>query len=257
MVDTDDFYKNVDVKFEGDNRIGHVNVAEGYSKLLQGSLDYIMQRLPDCGAFKLPGHIYFSNRESIVVRWEDELRTNSYHLQPQYLEQLKSASERLVNYLRTDPPVYSSDPEALEARDWTLRMWKMYHETPDYPVGVSVPLTDKDELSFTGYIIDIVADGRIQFRSDDCIRGIICHEIVEFTTKWNVWQEHKNEIKKRGDLEQVLRKYLKSGYYPLGKERFEHEEIVNREIKRLGFEKEIEAVENKPFSLDHLSRPSS
>ena len=54
------------------------------------------------------------------------------------------------------------------------------------------------------------------FRKSDYVKGVICHEIIEFTTKWNVWQEHKGEIKKPEDVNQVLRKYLKADniFYP-------------------------------------------
>ena len=56
-------------------------------------------------------------------------------------------------------------------------------------------------------------------------------------------RKHKGEIKKPEDVNQVLRKYLKSGYYPPSKEYAEHEVIVNREAKRLGFDKEIAVME--------------
>ena len=62
----------------------------------------------------------------------------------------------------------------------------------DYADGYSVPvvlLCDEDGLTVIGYIIDIVIDPRLMFRYDDYVKGVICHEIIEFTTKLNVWQE--------------------------------------------------------------------
>ena len=38
-------------------------------------------------------------------------------------------------------------------------------------------------------IIDIVIDLRMLFRSDDYVKGVIAHEIIEFSTKYNVWKE--------------------------------------------------------------------
>ena len=61
-----------------------------------------------------------------------------------------------------------------------------------FPDGVSVPDVKTEFLkskSFrhVGFIIDIVIDLRMLFRSNDYVKGVIAHEIIEFSTKYNVW----------------------------------------------------------------------
>ena len=114
----------------------------------------------------------------------------------------------------------------------------------------------KKSTRLLGFIIDIVVDARMTFRKDDYVKGIIAHEIIEFSTKYNVWKEHLDEIKEPEDFNKLVRKYLKSGYFPPSKEYDEHEEIVNKETKRLGFEKEISIMEKREITTENFRSPS-
>ena len=63
---------------------------------------------------------------------------------------------------------------------------------------VALPqLSEKKITSLVmGCIIDIVIDRHTVFIPDDYQKGVIVHEIVEFTTKGAALKEHKDEIKK-------------------------------------------------------------
>ena len=236
MVSTKKFYQNVDVTFEG-----VIPESDVLRKSLSDQLDVIVQRLPDEDVFNAHGHIYFSFPAEIIERWEHNppsILGIEAVPDPRYLELMKWIDNQLwgLRNIQDSDALY----DALLSIDWS--------KSPD---GYCVPAAGwnrkKNCLKDIGYIIDIVIDFRTMYRHPDYVKGVICHEIAEFTTKWNVLQEHKREIKKIADVDNVLRKYLKSGYLPPSKEYAEHEEIVNREAKRLGFEKEIAVMEKQEF----------
>ena len=209
------------VKFEG-------NYANGVKKFLQEMLDDIRQRLPDEDAFKTTGTIFFSSPEEILKR-----RENSSHLLP-YTEKMKELDEKLkLTAKQCGTDLVCTAKNLFES---------------DFPDGVSVPDVNSEffknkSLRHIGFTIDIVVDERMLFRRDEYVKGVIVHEIIEFSTKFNVWKEHLDEIKEQADVNKLVRKYLKSGYFPPSKEYDEHEEIVNNEANRLGFEKEISIME--------------
>ena len=236
-MDLKEFYENVDVTFEGTIE-GMGEIAVGYKKWLSGLLDDIVQRLPD---EYLPKdiHIYFSTLEKIIERWEDPENPNRDRVEPRYLESIKRADKQWKNLAGM-----IKNPKDL---------FKAWSEMPNFENGCSTPtFRNVDGSLVIGCIIDIVIDRHTVFRSDDYVKGVIIHEIVEFTTKGAVWKEHKDEIKKVEDIIKVIKKYLKSGYYPPSKEYAEHEEIVNREVKRLGFEKEVAVIEKGDITTDNI-----
>ena len=233
MASKKEFYQLVDVTFEGTIE-GMGKIADGYKKWLFDLLDDIAQRLPDDIMMPKNIHIYFSTLEKIIERWEDPENPNRDRVEPRYLESIKRADKQWKNLAG----IIKNPKDLFEA--WS--------EMPNFENGCSTPtFRNVDGLLIIGCIIDIVIDFRTMYRHPDYVKGVICHEIAEFTTKWNVLQEHKREIKKIADVKNVLRKYLKSGYLPPSKEYAEHEEIVNREAKRLGFEKEIAVMEKHEF----------
>jgi hypothetical protein len=232
LIDPAQFYDQVDVIFEG-----VMPESDDVRKHLSDDLAVIVQLLPDEDAFKAPGTIYFSFPEEIIERWEHNppsILGEEAPVDPRYLEMMKRTDKKL----RSLTNIQDSDAlyDALRSIDW--------NGSPD---GYSVPVSQwnrkKNRLESFGYVIDIVIDLRTIYRHPDYVKGVICHELVEFSTKWNVLREHKHEIKKFSDVKHVIRKYLKSGYMPPSKQYYEHEEIVNREAKRLGFEKYIAVME--------------
>ena len=94
------------------------------------------------------------------------------------------------------------------------------------------------------YVINILLDYRLAIRDENYMMGVIVHEFAEYTTKYYAVHNHLDEIKKPEDVVTVIKKYTKSGTAGTA-EYDEHEKIVNMEAKRLGYEKEIDAMLRK------------
>ena len=95
------------------------------------------------------------------------------------------------------------------------------------------------------YIITIIVDD-LDSRTDDYIKGLIVHELSEFSYPFRMYMENWDSLKKmkpkaRLIMENRLTKVMFDE--PEGKEYQEHETEVNNEAIRLGFQKEIETLE--------------
>ena len=104
-----------------------------------------------------------------------------------------------------------------------------------------------DERSRAGdrYIITIIVD-YLDSRTDDYIKGLIVHELSEMSYPFRMYMENWDSLKKmkpkaRHVRENQLTKVMFDE--PEGKEYQEHEVEVNNEAIRLGFQKEIDALE--------------
>ena len=229
----ENFFNNVEIKFEGE-------LANKMSNFLLKTLDDIVQRLPNENAFKSPGTIYFSTLDNIVKR----RKSGPIRLKKtKYLQDIENAEKEWKNLA----PIIGNNPDNLFDIVSTMR------EYPDGICFLDFYLDSKDETSLK-FDIDIVIDHRIHCRNDDYIKGVIIHELVEYSTKYNVLEEHNDEVTAVEDIGLILKKYLKSGYYPPSKEYDEHEKIVNQEVKRLGFEKEISIMEKYEFTKENIQK---
>ena len=94
------------------------------------------------------------------------------------------------------------------------------------------------------YIITIIVDD-LDSRTDDYIKGLIVHELSEMSYPFRKLQENWDSLKKmKPKARQVMmNKFTKSTSDPGSKEYQDHEDEVNNEARRLGFQKEIEALE--------------
>ena len=95
------------------------------------------------------------------------------------------------------------------------------------------------------YIITIIVDD-LDSRTDDYIKGLIVHELSEMSYPFRMYMENWDSLKKmkpkaRLIMENRLTKVMFDE--PEGKEYQEHETEVNNEAIRLGFQKEIETLE--------------
>ena len=95
------------------------------------------------------------------------------------------------------------------------------------------------------YIITIIVND-LDSRTDDYIKGLIVHELSEMSYPFRMYMENWDSLKKmkpkaRLIMENRLTKVMFDE--PEGKEYQEHEVEVNNEAIRLGFQKEIEALE--------------
>ena len=94
------------------------------------------------------------------------------------------------------------------------------------------------------YIITIIVND-LDSRTDDYIKGLIVHEFAEMSYPFRKLQENWDSIKKMKPKARQVRmnQLTKSMDDPGSKKYQEHEAEVNNEAIRLGFQKEIEALE--------------
>ena len=94
------------------------------------------------------------------------------------------------------------------------------------------------------YIITIIVND-LDSRTDDYIKGLIVHEFAEMSYPFRKLQENWDSIKKMKPKARQVRmnQLTKSMDDPGSKKYQEHEAEVNNEAIRLGFQKEIDALE--------------
>ena len=94
------------------------------------------------------------------------------------------------------------------------------------------------------YIITIIVND-LDSRTDDYIKGLIVHELSEMSYPFRKLQENWDSLKKmKPKARQVMmNKWTKSTDHAESKEYQEHETEVNNEAIRLGFQREIDALE--------------
>jgi hypothetical protein len=94
------------------------------------------------------------------------------------------------------------------------------------------------------FIITIIIDDLMQ-RSDDYIKGLIVHELAELSYAWKITEENRESLKKlKPKARQVkMNQITKQDEPTTSSEYAEHEVAVNQEGIRLGFAKEINALD--------------
>ena len=110
-------------------------------------------------------------------------------------------------------------------------------------------LENDSQLGVT-YIITIVVD-ELDGRTDGYIKGLIVHELSEMSSMFRIVQKNFNELNKmKPKARQVMmNKLTKSTDDADSQEYQKHEEEVNNEARRLGFEKEIDALSGATADL--------
>ena len=97
------------------------------------------------------------------------------------------------------------------------------------------------------YFITILVD-YLDSETDDYIKGIIAHELAEMSLPFRKMQENWDSLKKmKLKARQVKMDQLTSAGVPGSKEWQKHEEEVDNEARRLGFQKEIDALNASKF----------
>ena len=141
-----------------------------------------------------------------------------------------------------------------DTRQTALEFWQQFRHkwghAPDFRLkldGNCQYSYGTDERSRAGdrYIITIIVD-YLDSRTDDYIKGLIVHELSEMSYPFRMYMENWDSLKKmkpkaRHVRENQLTKVMFDE--PEGKEYQEHEVEVNNEAIRLGFQKEIDALE--------------
>ncbi|HVZ62362.1 MAG TPA: hypothetical protein VG896_01605 [Candidatus Nitrosotalea sp.] len=93
------------------------------------------------------------------------------------------------------------------------------------------------------FYITIITDD-LESKSDDYIKGLIAHEISEMSYTWRVLQDNKENLKKlKPKARQVRFNQITKQNAAIGtKDHQERENDVDNEARRLGFSKEIDAL---------------
>lgn len=112
-----------------------------------------------------------------------------------------------------------------------------------YPIDGNCEYSIRENVKDSNFIITIIVDN-LEFKSDDYIRGLIAHEISEMSYTWRVVQGEKENLKKlKPKAREVRINQITKQNAAIGtKDRQEHENNIDNEARRLGFGREIEAL---------------
>ena len=138
-----------------------------------------------------------------------------------------------------------------DTRQTALEFWQQFRHqwghAPDFRVNLDgnceYSYRWSDERIDDRYIITIIVDD-LDSKTDEYIKGLIVHELSEMSYPSRKLQENWDSLKKmKPKARQVMmNKWTKSTDHAESKEYQEHEDEVNNEAIRLGFQKEIEAL---------------
>ena len=139
-----------------------------------------------------------------------------------------------------------------DTRQTALEFWRQFRHKWGHATDCRVNLDGNCEYSFKWsderiddrYIITIRVDD-LESKTDEYIKGLIVHELSEMSYPFRKLQENWDSLKKmKPKARQVMmNKFTKSTSDPGSMQYQEHEDEVNKEAIRLGFQKEIEALE--------------
>ena len=100
-------------------------------------------------------------------------------------------------------------------------------------------------ISEDRYVITILVD-YLDEKTDDFIKGLIAHELAEMSYAFRKMQENWDSLKKmKLKARQATMDQLTYEGVPGSKEWQKHEEEVDNEARRLGFQKEIDALDGR------------
>lgn len=179
--------------------------------------------------------------ENMKVRYHNE----------QVQEKFKPLMDDVIRRLPDKPPFEQIDEIFFAPRSNVIKNLNSLH--PELKISLDVTPENRDGHCQTGIseagdisecVVSLITDS-LQVRSDDYIKGIIIHEICHMVHLWKLLQKEKPSFLKLGfkakkiRLDQIDQTHIKAE----SPEYYEKEKQVNTEAIRLGFEKEISAIE--------------
>ena len=225
MVRLEKFYNKVDVNFRG------IDKESNLGKRVVPLLENVIERLPNEKQFELLGEIWFCTRRTFVERCEEHIHENGR----------TPALEHLIPTVNNAIAYWDANIDLVEDAIKT---------SPVDPDGHSsfLPVihnNNDDSKTIDGvYDISYICD-LYDYRNDMYVMGVMAHELAEYSHKYNIMKEKIKSLWKMKDKARsiMFSKWASSGYDPESQEYAEHERSVNREAARLGFEKEIIAMD--------------
>lgn len=177
---------------------------------------------------------------------------NRRHL---FVDRVQPLLDEIIRRLPDEPQFLNVQGNIfIGTRDMVIEYWEFIHSTFATNVNFREILDpDNNRISPDGYCqypldndqsyaITIIVD-RFNEQTDNYIRGVIAHEFSEFSLAWNTFTDHRDELQSDSisipnPLDSLLNNVsLNSAQY------HEHERRVNEEARRLGFQEEIDALE--------------
>ena len=176
------------------------------------------------------------------------------HLDQNHLlgERIQSLLDNVIERLPNEEQFQMKGIMGFSLREQALDFWN--HMKNLVPIVPDFIPADRDgnctysiaktiENSF--FLITIIVND-LDERSDDYIKGLITHEISEMSYAWITVKKELPRLEKlKPRAQEVMLTRILKHDYPIGsKEHQEHEDSVNQEAIRLGFENEIRELEN-------------
>ena len=168
------------------------------------------------------------------------------------VKRIKPLLDEVVERLPDEEQFKITGMIRFDTRQTALEFWQQFRHqwghAPDFRVNLDgnceYSYRWSDERIDDRYIITIIVD-YLDSRTDDYIKGLIVHELSEMSYPSRKLQENWDSLKKmKPKARQVMmNKWTKSTDHAESKEYQEHETEINNEAIRLGFQKEIDALE--------------
>ena len=139
---------------------------------------------------------------------------------------------------------------SISTRDQAMELWKLtgpkFGISPnfDFPFDGNCSYEVGETIDYSKFIITIVVDNLVE-KSDDYIIGLFAHELAEMSYPYRKIMENSDSLKKLKPRarEVMMNKIIHQSDSITDKEHQKHENEVNNEAARLGFEKEIIAMD--------------
>ena len=166
-------------------------------------------------------------------------------------KRIKSLLDEVVERLPDEEQFKITGMIRFDTRQTALEFWQQFRHQWGHAPDFRVRLDGNCEYSYKWsderiddrYIITIIVD-YLDSRTDDYIKGLIAHELSEMSCPYRKLQENWDTLKKMKPAARPVMydKWTKANAVLGSKEYQEHEDDVNNEAIRLGFQKEIDAL---------------
>ena len=168
-------------------------------------------------------------------------------------QRLKTLLEDVILRLPDEEQFHMRGQILFNTREQAVKFWAVIG--PKVGVATDLRPYNRDGNCFyfvaekvenSSFIITIIVD-KLEFRSDDYIKGLITHELSEMSYAWKTFQKEMPTLKKmKAKARQIkIEQITKQGINTDSKEYAEHEQYVNDEARRLGFQEEIDKTEQE------------
>jgi len=168
-------------------------------------------------------------------------------------QRLKSLLEDVILRLPDEEQFHMRGQIGFNTREQAVEIWAKLGPkigfAPDlrpYNRDGNCVYTIAETIENSMFLITIIVDN-LELRSDDYIKGLIAHEFSELSYAWKTTQKEMPTLKKmKAKARQIkIEQITKQSSNIDSKEYAEHEQYVNDEARKLGFQEEIDKMERE------------